>query len=314
MKYRMSFNERVCFLSRSYLKSLLIMAILAMFFGCGGSSSSGDDTETGSEQERSVTAYINQPSDSFTNRYNMDATYSNGEKRSVSYLHKEVFSQVESIPEKYAYSGPILGPYILKTETEDGLLSGYDYMSALNTVIISDNLDVFKRITDRTVTGSEDPDAVVVGDTYNFSEESTLFDSDTGSESGQELTSAVFTAEEIETVTTEAGIFDALRISCEWDSTRTLRGVTDTVQISGDMWIAVDTCIFVKTSNNAYRTFNLYGLTAIISMEAELIEYSIDTSQASSIIHQNESSAYTLNIDRIIKTFSEVKRSAETSL
>jgi len=249
---------------------ILLILILASIAACGGNGSDEAPTD-----DIFITAYQERPGDVFEYQSSMEFIYSDGKTASVTQKETQSFSQVDSIPEKYGYSGDLGGPYILSTTTVDGELDGYEYISADGTEIVDDDLDTFTRVDAQTISGSDEPEDVSLGDTFTFREESTLFDSDTAEEVGARIIEGTFTVAEEETVTVPAGTFHCLRIDLGLEISITERGITDTMTTVGSGWFDVENGFGPKLTGTMDITMNEFGLTCTATLERVLVDYEI---------------------------------------
>jgi len=264
-----------------------ILFIIVSMAGCGDNSGGGGNVSH--VQNISFTTYIEQPGDVFIYNETMNIKLSNGEKNIITQSAIESYSQVDTIPSKYFYFGEISGPYLLNTQTEDAVIDGYQYSSLLGTEIVDDDLDTFTRINAKTRSGSGEPDGFFSsGDTFTFSESSTLFDSDTGTEVGNENYEGMFTIEGTQTISVPAGSFESLKINVDAESTWTKRGATDSASLSGSFWYAIENGFLVKLSGTVHMTLNEYNLAAEAFSENVLIDYEVGINAISNCLAEQQ--------------------------
>lgn len=249
---------------------LLLTLILAFIVACGGDGS--HDTKS---DKFSVAAYEVRPGDTFEYQTSMEASYSNDKTITGTLKEVESFSQVDTIPNKYSYSGDMTGPYILKTKLEDGIVDGYDYMAFDGTDIVSDDLETYTRADAQTITGSDEPEDVSIGDVFTYYEESTLFDSNTAEKVGTEITDGIFTAMTEETIAVPAGTFHCLKLDFELQMSKNLWGVSDTMSTTGSAWYDIENGFVPKLIGVMDMTINEMGLTANATVERVLTDYEI---------------------------------------
>jgi|GEM_PF-1238224 len=227
-------------------------------------SSSDDSYTPGSGLD--ISSYFDQQSDVITFNDHFEATYSNGERASGDSIKREYYGLVSTIPSKYSYNGAISAPYILRVDTEDGEIDGFEYSSMLDEEIIEDDLDTFKRIDARTKTGTDEPenlDAINIGDEFTFEDDSTLFDSKSAQVVGNEQESGTLTVSAFEPVSVPAGNYNnAVKINFVMNKTTTLRNITDTSDFQGSGWFDATTGLMLKLTGTLTLTLNEYGLTA----------------------------------------------------
>ena len=256
----------VFFLCRIRLS--FIIFVLFSLSACGGGGG-GNNTPI------NVTSYSEVTGDTLTYIDNTNATYSTGQTLSITQTEVFTASSVTTIPEIYSYPGGIAGPYILITNTEDGALDGYEYNAQDGREIVDDSLDTFTRIDAITASGSDDPENVNIGDSFNFSENATLFDSASGAAVGNIETTGTFYVDSLINITVPAGQFQALRIDYTIDTTTTENGITDTASMVGSSWFDTNIGLFLKLTGDLTLTLNALGITATGNSERILQSYQV---------------------------------------
>ncbi len=300
-------------ITHSFILAVILIFGVTTLIGSGGSSGGGGgDNSDNSVTDFSMDYYLEKPGDVFTWQYKMDARYSDDNTVSFEFYETDTFSQADTIPSIYSYSGDISGPYTLNTSTEDGKLAGYQYLSADGEEIIDDNLETFTIVDARTTSGDDEPDNVSTGDTFTYHESATLFDSTTGSEVGNEVDDDTFTVGEIEDISISSGTVRALKINAESNTTTTLSGITDTARFSGAMWYDIEKRVIVKAITSFEMTLNKHGVSATGNSEIVLHEYHIaDDGRSRSLGKTGISS---LNQSSIIKMFRNLNKGILSNL
>ena len=295
------------------IMSVIIISISILISACGGGN--GDESNV---QTESYSSYIEKPGDIFTYQYSGDFSYSNGQTATLVWNQTDTYSQVDSIPAKYSYTGDISGPYILNTTTEDGALDGYEYISSLGTEIVDDNLETFTRIDAKTSAGDEDPENISIGDTYAFSENAILFDSNTGTEVGSEITNGNMSVIEKADVSVPAGSFQSIKITYNISSTKTVNSITDTYSMSGSVFYGTDNGAdngyLIKMTGSLNMTLNEYGLTAEGTSEIVLHNFYLGSSAGKTLSKMNLSSINLISLKSIVNDIRRLNRFESNSI
>lgn len=151
----------------------------------------------------------------------------------------EYSGETGSIPSKYQYKGNIPGPYTVVVSTEDGLLDGLAYSTSQGT-IVDDDLETFTRIDAQIITGTDSPDpsSISVGQQFQYSEQSRLFDSNTAQDVGNDDFSGTLVVSSFETVTVMAGSYNAVKLATNYTHTSSVNNRSSTFTGTGTMWIS----------------------------------------------------------------------------
>jgi hypothetical protein len=253
---------------------VLLVVAIATLSGCGSSSTQDTKIVLGD-------SYDEKPGDVFTTTSTVNADYSNGQIAEITSINVETYTQVSDIPEKYGYSNSNNGPFLLKTDQSDGEFDGLDYMTVLGEFIIEDDLDYFSSVEYTTQNGSENPEHIRIGDEFSSNQNSTLFDSKTGAEAGYNITNTNFVVIQEENITVPAGVFDAIKISYSFSSTKSENDIIDTSSGSGYGWFDTKNGFLLKLVIEAGDiVLGEHNVTASFSAETVLQNYSISNSNS----------------------------------
>jgi len=218
------------------MRRLSIIIITALFIvSCSGSSSHDGDTGN-STIDASLYYYQAQPDDVLTYTSHTVTTITGQDPVETDVTEINTFTQVSSIPAKYNYSGTIAGPYILETYTEDGETAGYTYYSLSGIEIIDDDLEHFTNIDYTTSTGEDEPEQIIIGQSYSYQDNETLFSSETGAEVGSSTFNVTQTAEKVETITVPAGSHETLKFQVTISSSETIGDTIESLTATGYTW------------------------------------------------------------------------------
>ncbi len=205
-------------------------------------------------------------------------TFSTGQSDSYEKETVKTYTEVDSIPDKYKYSGDIAGPFKLEVSTEDGVIEGHEYNSATGTEIIDDNFEEFESIDFTVKQGTEASGDIQFGDSYNYYENATLFDSTSGLELGYKITEMTMEFISIESVTVLAGTFDAVKISFDGIYEVDKGSEQQLANMSGNIWMDTEHGYSLKST--MVGTFNYPHLStsadAVVSTELKYVHIEED--------------------------------------
>jgi hypothetical protein len=259
------------------IKCVFIPLLFSVFlFGCGGSGS-----DSPSQILVLGEGYDEKAGDSFTTSLSMSATYSNGQTAQINSVSVSTYSEVDEIPAKYNYSNAISGPYLLETTNKDGILDELGYMTLSGEGIIEDELDYFTNVEYTTESGSDEPENIYIGDKFNFYQNATLFNSQTGVEAGYRIVNMAFTVLSEEIITVPAGEFNAAKIGYSISETLSENNIIDTLSATGYGWFDTTNGYMLKMTADGDMTLNEQALTASFTSEIILQSYFISPSVAS---------------------------------
>jgi hypothetical protein len=245
-----------------------------VLMGCSSSDNQGEELVLGD-------GYDEKPGDVFTTSFALSAVLSNGQSLENSSTDVKTYTLVTAIPSKYGYSNAISGPYLLESTNEDGILDGLEYMTESGDFIIDDDMDYFTNIEYTTESGNEEPENIYIGDKFSFSQNSTLFDSQSGIDSGYEITSINFSVLKEEQVTVPAGSFNAVKIGYSISSTTSTNNIIDTISGTGYGWFDTTNGFMLKLIiENGNMSLGEQNVTATFSAETILQSYSIAQSNS----------------------------------
>lgn len=246
---------------------------LMMMGGCGGgSSSSSSDAKSADSALILEEPYQEKSGDTFTRSLTTNNNFLTRRPETYHSLFSNSISTVNEIPQKYGYSNAIAGPYLLDTTTSGNDISSLRYSTPAGELIIGDSLTTFTNIEYTTQRGSDAPNNIRIGDTFDSYENTRLFDSSTGEDIGYETFNMGFTVIAQESITTPAGEFNAVRLHL----TTEYSSVTDrTISYSGSgqAWYDTNLGLLIKTSHDLeYSGPSLNGTSSSVS---ELQAYSL---------------------------------------
>jgi len=242
----------------------------------GCSSDDDDEAENTACSNLDLTSYFETQNYNLSYANHIEASYSNGLELILDSVSTENYGEVNSIPAKYSYSGDIPGPYILNVQTSDCVIDGFDYDTGQDEEIIEDDLETYKSIDHQTKTGFDEPTdlaTVSVGDVFDFTENSSLFDSTTGLVVGNEASNGRLVAISIGEITVPAGTYNAVKFDFEFNVSTTKGNITDTATTTGTIWYAVTQEIPLKMVATLDQTINEFGVTANSTAERILTAY-----------------------------------------
>lgn len=249
-----------------YLKYILITLCL-FISSCGGGSSSGDDdSTTDSTTIIDASQYYSQEESGDVVTYTRTTTINNGSPSTITLV--STFEQVDSIPADYSYSGS--GPFLQATIRANGATEpiGYIFTTTDGDVIINDSGDYFTSIQYTTITGTDEPTQVVVGQTYPTTAEETLFRSSDGLNVGSRRTESVLTAVGIENITVSGADHEALRFDVTSTITDTFTDNTTDLSITtSETWWFVRDLGLVKQNQNRTTVSELGTSTSYTVIE-----------------------------------------------
>jgi hypothetical protein len=261
------------------MKYLVITPLFVFsIVGCG-ESSSGSDIPT--QVVLLEDSYDEKEGDIFTTSMSTNVLYSNGQTANKSSTRVETYSEVNEIPASYNYSNQIAAPYLLKTTTIDGELSGLDYMTLSGSSIIDDDLEYYSNIDYSTESGSEEPENINEGDSFSFYQNNELFKTLDGVEDGYEITNTDFTVLSTELLTVPAGKFDSIKIEYSMSQTKSENNVIDTFTGSGYAWFDTSEGYLLQITLDGNITLNSLNLTATFDSTISLEDYVISGQQVS---------------------------------
>ena len=254
--------------------SRLIVLLVYLLSGCGGSSSSGQGSEIVLGD-----GYDEKPGDVFTTSLALSATFSNGQSGQSNSTQVDTYSLVNTIPAKYGYSNSNNGPYLLETNNEDGVLDGLEYMTISGDFLIEDDLEFFSSTEFTTESGSEEPANIRIGDKFSFNRNSTLFGSQTGLEAGFQNVSINFSVLAEERISVPAGTFNAVKIGYETSLTESKNNIVDTLSGSGFGWFDTTNGFMLKLTLDGNMTLGAQNVSATFTSESTLLGFSISQSR-----------------------------------
>ena len=261
------------------LKKYIVLVIIILLHGCGGSSGDNDPLFTSSNGTKVGEEYDEKPGDEFTFIVTTDFELSTGLSTKNSYVDVSTYSQVAEIPSKYNYSDSVSGLYLLETQESDGELDRLVYSTLTGDELVNDSLDTYTSADYSTKSGDEETKDFRLGDHLSLTENSTLFDSSTGEEIGYNISEDVFDVLLVETITIAAGTFEAVKIKAEFTETNSESGVEDVFTADGYVWYGINSGFELKTEATGSGSLNILskGLTATIAINAELQSFSLAT-------------------------------------
>ena len=263
---------------------VLLVVVSAALAGCGGSSRQDSEVVLGD-------GYDEKSGDVFTTSSIINVDYSNGQTDEIISTDVDTYTQVGNIPNKYGYSNSNDGPFLLETNRSDGELDGLEYMTISGDFIINDDLDYFSSVEYTTQSGSAGPEDIHIGDKFSRNQNSTLFDSQTGEETGYDISNMDFVVIKEEKVTVPAGSFNAVKISYSISTTKSDNDIVNTLTGSGYAWFDTTNGFMLKlVIENGNMTLGEHNITASFSAETVLHNYSI-----SQTVSTKRSKAYTVN-------------------
>jgi hypothetical protein len=255
----------------------LIVPLVCLLSGCGGSSSSGQGSVIVLGD-----GYDEKPGDVFTTSTAFSATFSNGESGQSNLTDVDTYSLVNTIPAKYGFSNSNNGPYLLETNNEDGVLDNLEYMTISGDFLIDDDLEFFSSTEFTTESGSEEPANIRIGDKFNYIKNSTLFGSQTGLEEGFTNISINMSALAEERISVPAGTFNAVKVSYEASLTQSKNNIVDTNLGAGFGWFDTTNGFMLKVTLDGNITLGEQNVSATYSTESILQSFSISQSRSTS--------------------------------
>jgi hypothetical protein len=256
-------------------------------------SSDDDEAENTASSNPDLTSYFETLGDKLSHANHIEATYSDGQELILDSVSTENYGEVSSIPAKYSYSGDIPGPYALNVLTQDCVIDGFSYDSSQDEEIIEDDLETYKTIDAQTKTGDSEPADfanISVGDVFTFTEDSILFDSATGQEVGNEVSSSTLVVISFEEITVPAGTYDAVIFDLAISSSATKGNITDTATTTGLVWYEVNKKFPIKLVATLHVTINEFGLTADATSERVLTAYNPAVNNRAQIVSAKSTS------------------------
>ncbi len=186
---------------------------------------------------------------------------STGESDSYEKEKVKTYLEVESIPDKYNYSGDIEGPFKLEITTEDGVIEGHEYSSSAGVEIIDDDFEAFESIDFTIKQGSDTPDDIQFGESYNYYSSATLFDSTSGQELGFKTVEMTMVFDSFESITVLAGTFDTVKVDFEMVYEVDNGAEQLLANMSGSMWFDTNHGYSLKSTTEG--TFNYPNLSVL---------------------------------------------------
>ncbi len=286
------------------LTPIAISIVLSLLSACGSDSSSDAQSDNGandSNEDQTENKYVN---DQMLVVTTAAFTFSTGQSDSYQNEDIKTYLEVDSIPSKYSYSGNITGPYKLEITTQGGVVDGHEYSSSTGVEIIDDNFEEFESVDFTDKQGSDTPDDIQFGDSLEFYENATLFDSTSGEEVGSKVIEMTLQFVALENVTVLAGTFDAVKVSFEMTYEKNITGEQQEASTTGAMWLDIEHGYSLKSVIEG--TFNYPYLSvsaeAVISTELKYVYIEEDKNEEVEAKARGRSSSFTpinLNLKNI---------------
>lgn len=233
------------------LPVLLMILLMTAFFvtSCGGggsSSNSGtpnDDGDGGGNEEpidASQYYYLGQPGDSFT--YTVEEEL-DGEPYQT-YIEVSAFTGETDIEAKYLYTGILVCSSLETTSNnmvDPNIMNpvGKTFYTAEGEEIIDDDLkDLFTNVQYSEVTGTDEPEEVILGQDYTMTIEETLFHYNIlEPPAGTRTSTVTITPVQVEAVTIDGMEYEALRFDIEMSLLEVItEGSTLEAEATGTLW------------------------------------------------------------------------------
>ncbi len=256
------------------IKSIFLPVVLFVMSGCGSDSSDLPADLDGENEIYLSGYYVEGEGDRLVTEETLSAVYSNGESLDLVTERVMTYLQVDTIPEKYGYSGVIEGPYILETTTINDVLDSYEYSSLESKQIIDDDFEFFESVDFTISQGSNEVEDVKLGESYSYSKNATLFYSDSGIEAGSSVIQMIISISNLENIEVPAGNFNSVKISYTAVFENTTETRTSHSDVFGDLWIDVDKGHLLKATVSGDLSFSWTEVTA--EMSAVTILKSLD--------------------------------------
>jgi len=229
--------------------------------------------------------YYEKPGDIFTWESNVTLHYSNSFTDTTTMVKTSHYSQTDEIPQKYNYSNETKPPYLKVSETEDNIEQRIIYADRFNIPIIDDDLEHFTSSDFTSYEGIAKPRDANPGDTFNYWENSDLFDSVNGLQVGYRTTELALALQEPVTLEVPAGTYQAVPVTMTLNITTEIDGILDTDSSTGTLWLEQDNGVLLRmVITEGVVTFTALGLTADYTLEWVLQSYTrADTSVANAV-------------------------------
>jgi len=255
--------------------------------GCGGSKSSSDaedkDIVLGED-------YREKEGDKFTYASTYSYTFSNGETRNISAEYTSSYKKVDEIPAKYSYSNDIEAPYLLATTRQDGKIINLCYIGSSGETIIDDGLDMdgYTSIDHITSSGEGGFKGLYIGKEIHYKSNEPIFNSNSGEEIGYTEIDIECKVINKEKVTVSSGIFDTLKLNCNYTWARSKDGEYDTTTGQKSIWVDINNVMSVKTTfYNVDMKSHKYDTNILFSSVTELKDYHILSTSSNKIVMKN---------------------------
>ncbi len=247
------------------IKCIFLPIILFELSGCG-SDSSGSTADLNSESETYLSEYyIESEGDRLITEETLSGNYSNGESLDLVTERVMTYLQVDTIPEKYGYTGAIEGPYIQETTTKNNVLDSYEYSSLEGKQIIDDDFEFFESVDFTISQGNAEVEEVKLGESYSYSKNATLFYSNSGFEAGYSTIQMIISISDLESIEVPAGEFSSVKISYTAIFENKEGNRTSYSDVFGDLWFDVDKGHVLKTTVSGDLSFSWTAVTAEMS-------------------------------------------------